>query len=155
MNILIFGTSILAVNPTDDGDHWAAPDQIIPKHVVVGAQIVNATLPDDYAPGRYTYSGGVFTQVPAAPPPVPQSVPKWAALAALIDAGMDTLPDTYYQSIPAGKQRKLAQAKWQQKPELSIKSPILLAAIAGGIITQSQVDALMIQAAEIARTEAD
>ena len=88
-------------------------------------------------------------------PKVPQSVQKWAALAALIDAGMDTLPDTYFQSIPAGKQRKLAQAKWQQKPELSIKSPILLAAIAGGIITQSQVDALMIQAAEIARTELD
>jgi len=89
--------------------------------------------------------------IAAMPAPVPSSVPKWAAVSALIEAGMDTLPDSYFATMQAGKQRKLAQAKWQHKPTLDIGSPILLSAVASGIITQSQVNALMIRADEISK----
>lgn len=66
MNILILGTSILAINPQDTGDQWETADQIIPKHVAQGAVIVDATLPDDYAPGRYNYVNGSFVMAPLA-----------------------------------------------------------------------------------------
>jgi len=61
MNILVHNTNIIAVNPVDTGDQWETSDQIIPKNVAAGAVIVDATLPDDYAPGKYSYSAGVFT----------------------------------------------------------------------------------------------
>ena len=64
MNILIQGTTILAVNVTDAGDSWMTPDQIIPKSVVLGSAIVDAILPTDFAPSCYTYANGVFTKIP-------------------------------------------------------------------------------------------
>ena len=71
MKILILGTSILAVNPQDTGDQWETDDQIIPKHVAEGAfVVVDAVIPDDYAPGKYTYAGGVFVAIPPPVPPV-------------------------------------------------------------------------------------
>ena len=70
MNILVLNTNILAVNPIDTGVQWETSDQIIPKNVAVGAQIISATLPDDYAPGKYTYAGGVFVAIPPPVPPV-------------------------------------------------------------------------------------
>ena len=66
MNILILGTSILAVDPKDTGDQWETADQIIPKHVAEGAAIVDVTLPEDYMPGRYNYVNGAFVVVPLA-----------------------------------------------------------------------------------------
>jgi len=64
MNILVHNTNIIAVNPVDTGDQWETSDQIIPKNVAAGAVIVDATLPSDYAPGKYIYSAGVFTLKP-------------------------------------------------------------------------------------------
>ena len=103
--------------------------------------------------GQYTISND-DSQAPAPIPPpvtVPQSVPKWAALHALIDADLDTLPQTYFASLPAGKTRKKAEAKWQADPVLRRDSPILAAAIAAGAVTAAQVDSLMIAADAIAR----
>lgn len=69
MNILVLNTAILAVDPQDNGDAWTTADQIIPKHVAEGATLVDVVLPEDYAPGKYTYNGGF---VPVAP--IPPSV---------------------------------------------------------------------------------
>lgn len=89
----------------------------------------------------------------AANPVVPKSVPKWAADQALIDAGMDGLPDTYFATL-TGDAKKKAQSAWGKKPYIKRDSPVLLAAIAGGIVTDAQVDALMIAAEVIVREEA-
>lgn len=65
MKILIQGSNILAVgNLTETADAITSSDAVYPKHVITGWQIVEATLPDDYAPGKYSYSAGVFTLKP-------------------------------------------------------------------------------------------
>ena len=79
---------------------------------------------------------------------IPESVAKWAAEIALIDAGLDTLPQTYFQSL-AGKNKKKAEAKWAKDPILNRNSPMLLAAISAGVITAARVETLMIAAKAI------
>lgn len=69
--ILILSTSILAVNPVDTGSAWEAPGQILPKSVVPGAQLVEATLPDGFSPQHYMWTGSAVEILPAAPPPAP------------------------------------------------------------------------------------
>ena len=80
--ILVLDTNILCVDPQDTGDTWATPDQIIPKHVAEGATVETVTIPEDYAPGKYTYAAGVFTQIPVVPVPPTKDQIK-AELAAL------------------------------------------------------------------------
>ena len=80
--ILVLNTNILCVDPQDTGDQWETPDQIIPKHVAEGATLETVTLPEDYAPGKYTYAAGTFTLSPVVPVPPTQDQIK-AELAAL------------------------------------------------------------------------
>jgi len=62
MKILVQGSNILAVGSlTETADAITSDDAVYPKHVIPGWQIVEAALPDDYAPGRYALSAGVFT----------------------------------------------------------------------------------------------
>ena len=80
--ILVLDTNILCVDPQDNGTEWATADQIIPKHVAEGATVETVTLPEDYAPGKYTYAAGVFTLIPVVPVSPTQDQIK-AELAAL------------------------------------------------------------------------
>ena len=96
MNILILGTTILAVNLTDAGGHWETSDQVIPKHVVAGAAIVNATLPSDYAPGKYSYANGVFTLLPDTPEVAAQKVGQHNSV---IDAQILALESTQHRTV--------------------------------------------------------
>ena len=96
MNILILGTTILAVNPFDTGDHWATAEQIIPKHVVSGAQIVDAALPSDYAAGKYSYANGVFTLLPDTPEVAAQKVGQHNSV---IDAQILALESTQHRTV--------------------------------------------------------
>jgi len=62
MKILIQGSNILAVGSlTETADAITSDDAVYPKHVIPNWQIVDATLPDDYTPGKYTFNAGVFT----------------------------------------------------------------------------------------------
>ena len=62
MKILIQGSNILAVGSLiETADAITSDDAVYPKHVISGWQIVDATLPEDYAPGKYTFNAGVFT----------------------------------------------------------------------------------------------
>ena len=67
--ILVLDTNILCVDPTDTGDSWVTPDQIIPKHVAEGAELIDVTLPEDYAPNKYTYDNGFVLIPPVVIPP--------------------------------------------------------------------------------------
>lgn len=66
MNILTIGTTILAVGVTETGDNIASSDAIYPKHVIPGWQIIEAELPNDYAPGKYCYENGFVLIPPSA-----------------------------------------------------------------------------------------
>ena len=68
--ILILGQQILAVNPIDTGDEWTTPGQVIPKHVVEGARIVGADLPEDFNPVDFLWDGDEVVRKPAPPPPI-------------------------------------------------------------------------------------
>lgn len=62
--ILVSGSAILGINPVDDGSVWRLHDLVVPKG---GQQVVTVTLPDDWAPGKYTWSGTDFEAVPIDP----------------------------------------------------------------------------------------
>lgn len=86
MKLLIQNSNILAVDPIDAGDSWQTSDQIIPKHVSNGASLVEVpALPDDYAPGRYTYDGGFV--------PVLREIDMVTLQAGIVNATQQRLDD--------------------------------------------------------------
>lgn len=99
----------------------------------------------------YGYSNGIFT-TPAPVVTIPQVVSKVAAELALIEAGLEELPDTYFATL-VGNPKKKAQALWRLNAVVKITSPILQAAIDAQVITQEQVNALFVRANEIDNTE--
>jgi len=70
MKILIYESNILAVGVlTETADAITSSDAVYPKHVISGWQIVEATLPADYEPGKYSFSAGVFSLIPFSATP--------------------------------------------------------------------------------------
>jgi hypothetical protein len=69
MKILIQGSTILAINFVEDDEVFTLPDAIFPKNVIKGWQVVEATLPADYAPGKYSFNAGVFSPIPFSATP--------------------------------------------------------------------------------------
>jgi hypothetical protein len=70
MKILIHESNILAVGSlTETADAITSSDAIYPKHVISGWQIVEATLPADYAPGKYSFTAGTFSLIPFSATP--------------------------------------------------------------------------------------
>ena len=62
MKILVYGSDILAVSDfSETDDAFTSTDVVFPKTVITGWQVIEATLPADYAHGKYTFSNGVFT----------------------------------------------------------------------------------------------
>ena len=146
MNILIQGTTILAVNVTDSGDSWTTPDQIIPKHVVDGATVIEAgALPYDYAPGKYSWlSGFELIPMPPAQMVVPYEITAFQAKAALLNAGLLAGVTTYMTTAPAFDQLAWASSTTFQRDSITLNR----AAAALGM-TSNQVDQLFIEAARI------
>ena len=70
MKILIQGSNILAVGSLiETADAITSSDAVYPKHVISGWQIVEATLPADYTPGKYSFNAGVFSLIPFSATP--------------------------------------------------------------------------------------
>lgn len=139
MKILVLNNNILAVDPVDAGDAWQTSDAIYPKHVVEGALIVEVeALPDDYAPGRYTYDGG-FVRVPDPVPllPVPELVSMRKARRALLAAG---LLDDVETAIAAASRE--VQIDWEFATEVRRDYPILREIQSAQGLTDAQVDDL-------------
>lgn len=132
-------------------------------HIVKDGVIVNTIVVDslDFLPDLVSaenggsigddYSNGIFT-TPAPVVTIPQVVSKVAAELALIEAGLEELPDTYFATL-VGNPKKKAQALWRLNTVVKITSPILQAAIDAQVITQEQVNALFVRANEIDNTE--
>lgn len=75
MKILIHGSNILAVGGLiETADAITSSDAVYPKHVISGWQIVEATLPTDYAPGKYSFNAGVFSPIPFSATPEERKV---------------------------------------------------------------------------------
>lgn len=63
--ILVSGSAILGVDPVDEGAVWRLSDLVVPKG---GQQAVSGvTLPNGWAPGKYTWSGTDFEAVQIDP----------------------------------------------------------------------------------------
>ena len=87
---------------------------------------------------------------PAASVVVPEEVPKDAAVIALIEEGKDGLPELFFNTIEDPKEQKIARAKWALRGTLRRDSTMLATAIAAGVLTSAETDALFVRAAEIA-----
>ena len=84
------------------------------------------------------------------PPAKPVEVPKLAVKLALVEAGKEPLPDTYINSL-VGLVKKKARRKWDERDTLRRDAPMSLAAIAAGLLTSAEADAIMVRADEIRR----
>ena len=93
MNILVIGNSILAIGPWEETeDTFFTNFATYPKRVIDGYKIVEATLPSDYAPGKYQYDGG-FIRVPDPAPTLDEYT---EAVQNLLDT---TAQDKHYDNI--------------------------------------------------------
>src|ERR1700748_826865 len=84
--LLIVGTSILAIGPIDDsGTDVITPDIIYPKSLIPGYQIVDVNLPSGFAIQDYEWISGNLHKIDATPDtPTPEQ--QRAAIQAQIDA---------------------------------------------------------------------
>jgi hypothetical protein len=78
------------------------------------------------------------------PPEIPQEVSRFQGLAALMDAGL--LADVNAALAAAGP---LAQLAWAEASVFRRHSPLIAAMAAGFGLTEEQVDALFVAAAQI------
>lgn len=80
MKLLVLGAAILAADVTVTADAVVAEDIIYPWHVIEGAQVIDAAVPEGFTVAGYLWDGHAV-----APKPAPQPDPA-AAAAALEDA---------------------------------------------------------------------
>ncbi len=110
MKILIQDTNILAVGTlTETADSITSSDAVYPKHVISGWQILDVTLPDDYAPGKYTFSAGVFTLKP-----VVVTAEQKAAANAIIMAKLAAADLTIMRAVVEGDAARISAHKDSQ-----------------------------------------
>lgn len=84
--LLVQGDVILAKDVTEDGDAIRSADQIIPKHVVEGWQIVDVEVPDGFTCAGYTFDGaGVAAKA------IPASQAEKDAFIKQIDTDADAI----------------------------------------------------------------
>lgn len=147
-SILIDGTAIIGIDPIDAGDVWRLSDLVVPKR---GQQLVSpVTIPNDWAPGKYTWGGSDFEAViVAAPPtPVPSSVTMRQARIALLAAGLLDDVETAIAGLSSPTKER-AQIEWEYSNEVQRNNGIVaqLGPLLG--LSSAQIDALFIQAAAL------
>ena len=84
-------------------------------------------VPAQNAAIGWSYAGGVFTEPPAPPAPVPAAVTRRQARRALILAEKIDLVQPAIDAIQDPIQRKLMQADWDDSQEFQRYQPTLLA----------------------------
>lgn len=151
MKILVLNSTILAVDPHDAGDTWETPDQIIPKHVADGAELVEiGSLPDDYAPGKYLWDGAALVLVPPLVPPIPVPVvvSMRQARLALLHAEKLAQVQSALAALP-GVEGEAARIEWEYATE--VRRDAALVASLGAVLAldASALDALFVQAAAL------
>jgi len=67
--LLVQGEVILAKDVVDAGDEFHTADQIIPKHVVPGWQIVDVEVPEGFTCAGYAFDGAGVVKKPEVVPP--------------------------------------------------------------------------------------
>lgn len=146
--LLIQGEVILAKDVVDQGDEIHSPDQIVPKHVVPGWQIVDVDVPDGFRCSAYTWNGAEVVAKPPVPEPVvvPQSVSRAQGLAALEMAGKLSTIEAFMADPVTPKLMKIA---FENAQTFERDSPNLLLLVAMLGMTDSEVDTLFIEASKV------
>jgi hypothetical protein len=146
--LLVQGEVILAKDVVEVGNEIHSPDQIIPKHVVEGWQIVDVEVPDGFTCAGYTFNGlGVVKKPePVAPVLVPESVPRRKAVKYMRRTEFSPGVSLYdhliatINSIPDPQMRSDAMDDFMESLYFERNSPQMLglAALAG--ISREQLD---------------
>ena len=129
---LIIQNNRIAATATDD---YTGPDEFI-------------AAPPDFDVGRmgeYVYADGALTLEHV----VPQQVARAQGKAALIKAGLWSGVLSFVAAIPGDTQRALAEVALHDTQHWQRNSPFLNAAKSGLGMTDEQLDALFVAAAQI------
>jgi len=132
---LIQSGTVQAVVIWDGVAEWIPPDGM--------TEVDISTINPQPGPG-WAYSNGVFTPPAAQPIPVPQSVSRFQALAALHNAG---LLDAAQAAVTAAG--GLPLLAWNNAQSFERGSPTIASLAAALNLTPAQLDALFIAASQI------
>lgn len=141
MKILIINESIVDFDVTETATTVVSPRAIYQKDVISGWTIVDATLPADFALGRYKYVNGAVIPIPP-PVVVPQTVDPLRVIYLLDQMGLATAYAAWRDAPERTvlEQETLLRAKvWERD------NPVLIAAATAMGITGEQLDQMFIQ----------
>lgn len=108
----------------------------------------DVTLPAVWPGDGYSYADGVFTALPPAPGPVPESVSNFQGRAILAQLGIDADVQAAIAAIPDVTQRAIAQLAYD-KAEFGRNSPLLISVATGLGKDAAFIDEMFRQAALI------
>jgi hypothetical protein len=142
-NVVLYAddSAVLAADGTF-GDGWQDT-----KTTTDNAVVDNGTPPTNFYGGCFSYVDGAWTQVSAPPaPPVPQSVTAFQAKAALLNAGLYNVVNTYMTTTAP----QIDQLAWQEAASFWRDDAMIAALMVPLNLTSAQLDALFVAAAQLA-----
>ena len=148
MNILFMpsGLIVAAGDYKDEGATLDFKDQIVPKVVVSGYQIVDVKVPDGFVYQDYTYVGGVLVPNAPAPKPVPQKIVGWKWRTVMKNHDLVTSIETFIKSIPDKDTRNACDSSMSSADAFA-RDDKLLNYVMGGIgKTPAEIDEYFIEA---------
>lgn len=89
--------------------------------------------------------GNAPTPLEPEAPAIPQTVTRYQARAALLEAGLLSTVESYFAALPDSSLAKLA---WREAPTVSRESDALRGAAAAMRLTETQLDSLFLRAAQ-------
>lgn len=100
--LLVYQNAILGIDPVDVGASFDLGDLLIAKASIVGYSIVNAELPADYAPGKYTWDNGLV------PVPPSYTLAQLAEIRARLSGGLQAMFEAQAKALDYASQDRLA-----------------------------------------------
>lgn len=137
------------ISPIETNLHGARIAQVSTESFDIAEPLYWVDCPIDVTPETHTYDEVTkqFVLIPVAPVnPVPQTVTRFQARAALSQAGYFTPINTYMNSLPEDNFSRLA---WEDAQEFQRTSALVNSMAVQFGLTEPMLDALFIAAAKI------
>lgn len=147
MKLLIQGSAILAKGPFQIAQEGITADEAyFPAASMPGWVIVDVEVPADFVVSEFQWNGTSVARIPPPAAPVPESVSKFQAKAALLQAG---LLDSVEAMMTAPQTPAVAKLAWSDAQEFRRQSPTVAAMTAALGLNEGQIDDLFRAAARI------
>jgi hypothetical protein len=94
---------------------------------------------------EWVHAGNTASPLPEQSQPIPQTVSRYQARAALLEAGLLADVEAYFAALPASSLSWLA---WQEAPTVNRDSEALVSAADALGLMEAQLDSLFLRAAQ-------